>query len=109
MVGVDEGASAEELSSTRSGIPADDLFREPLDESDVLEDDFSLVEEERCVCDERCFLSFSLSRSPRSLLSPLSPLSPRSAFCDLDSFLSILRSGLLSLGFVGMVAHQRHG
>lgn len=102
FVGVE--GSVEGVSSVRSGIPVDDLLREPVEERDVLEEDFSLVEEERWACD-RCFLSLSLSRSPRSLLSPLSPLSARSVFCDLDSFLSILRSGLLSLGFVGMIAH----
>lgn len=44
---VGAGVAAGVASSTRSGIPVEDLLREPLEDSEVLEEDFSLVEEER--------------------------------------------------------------
>lgn len=41
------GAAAGVPSSTRSGMPVEDLLRELLEDSEVREEDFSLVEDER--------------------------------------------------------------
>ena len=85
-----------------------------VEDKEVLEADFSLVEVERGVYEERCFLSLSLSFSllisrSRSRSRSLSLSSGRSGRSLLDSLFSLLLSGLLSLGRVGGIVGVPHG